>query len=254
MTITDTLLTPGLAHGRPGKKLDGAKPAGIAVHYVGNAGSSAMGNRNYFQNGSGGNGVSAHFIIGLNGEILRCLPDDEVGYHAGRSYGAQWDATAKTANSKYIGIECCHPGADGKFSDKTYASLVDLAASLCKKYGFGINQIFRHYSLCGKNCPLYYVKNPDAWQKLLSDITLRLNGMQAAAAVTAPITAANPAATAPSLQTPVMSTEPSDWAKESWDWAKSHGYNDGTRPRDNATREELVAFIWRVLTKPGGMK
>ena len=248
MTIRDELLSPGLAHGRPGRKLDGGKPAGVVIHYVGNPGSSAQGNRNYFQNGSGGNGVSAHYIVGLNGEVLRCLPDDEVGYHAGKSYGALWNETARTANFKYIGIECCHPGADGKFNDKTYASVVGLTASLCKKYGFGINQVFRHYDVCGKSCPLYYVNYGMEWTKLKNDISDMLSGAAATIQPSKPSTAAPVTQSQP---TAVMN-EPSDWAKDAWDWAKKNGYNDGMRPRDNTTREEVAAFMWRILIRPGG--
>ena len=246
MNIIDNLLTPGLKHGRPGTK---RVPEGICLHYVGNPGSSAQGNRNYFQNGSGGLGVSAHYIVGLNGEVLRCLPDDEIGYHAGKSYGPQWNATAATANSKYIGIECCHPGADGKFNDSTYASVVALAASLCKKYGFGIDRVFRHYDVCGKSCPLYYARNLDEWIKLKNSIAARLSGTQAAAP---PASASASPQTAPKPVQQPLNNDPSSWAKDAWDWAKSNGYNDGTRPRDNTTREEVAAFMWRVLIRPGG--
>ena len=38
---------------------------------------------------------------------------------------------------------------------------------------------------------------------------------------------------------------PSDWAKEAWEWAKKDGICDGTRPKDNATREELVTMLYR---------
>ena len=247
MTVTDALLSQGLAHGRPGRKLDGGKPAGVVIHYVGNPGSSAMGNRNYFQNGSGGNGVSAHYIIGLNGEILRCLPDDEIGYHAGKSYGPQWDATAKTANAKYIGIECCHPGADGKFNASTYMSLVNLIVSLSKKYGFGINSVYRHYDLCGKSCPLYYVRNLEEWLKLKNDISSRISPLPVGSMPLPTIgNIPVPAAVPQQASAAASSTEPSAWAKEAWEWAKKNGYNDGTRPRDNTTREEVVALVWRV--------
>lgn len=127
MKIIDSLLTLGKEHGRTGEKLT---PKGICIHYVGNPGSSALGNRNYFESGSGGNNVSAHYVIGLEGEILRCIPEAERAQHAGKSYGEKWNEIAKTNNSTLIGIETCHPDAAGKFNEKTYGALVELTADI----------------------------------------------------------------------------------------------------------------------------
>jgi N-acetylmuramoyl-L-alanine amidase len=43
-----------------------------------------------------------------------------------------------------------------------------------------------------------------------------------------------------------MKNQPSSWAKEAWEWAKKQGITDGTRPKDNTTREELVTMLYRV--------
>lgn len=176
MKIINQLLTMGEAHGRTGALLI---PKGIAIHYVGNPGSTAAANRNWFENGAGGAHTSAHYIIGLNGEVIRCIPETERAQHAGKSYGPQWDAMAKTNNGTYIGIECCHPDASGKFNDATYTSLVELCADICRKYGFNpAKDIKRHYDVCGKPCPLYYVNNPAAWTQLVNDITEKVLSSQ----------------------------------------------------------------------------
>ncbi|GHV43320.1 hypothetical protein FACS189490_13440 [Clostridia bacterium] len=39
--------------------------------------------------------------------------------------------------------------------------------------------------------------------------------------------------------------EPSDWAAESWAWAKANGITDGTNPKGNITREQEAAMIHR---------
>lgn len=39
---------------------------------------------------------------------------------------------------------------------------------------------------------------------------------------------------------------PHDWAKEYWDSAKRKGIIDGTRPRDYATREEVITILGRL--------
>lgn len=139
MEIKEMLLT----HNRPYTKR--SKTTAIAVHYVGNAGSSAVANRNYFQNTS--TSVSSHYIIGLDGEIIRCIPEDEISW------------CTNQANSYTISIENCHPSSDGIFNNKTYESLVELCADICKRWGLDpLNGgIIRHFDVTGKVCPKGFV-------------------------------------------------------------------------------------------------
>ena len=139
MEIKEMLLT----HNRP--KTKRSKTTAIAVHYVGNAGSSALGNRNYFQTTS--TSVSSHYIIGLDGEIIRCIPEDEVSW------------CTNQANSYTISIECCHPSSDGIFNDKTYKSLVELCADICKRWNLNPLKggVIRHFDVTGKVCPRGFV-------------------------------------------------------------------------------------------------
>jgi hypothetical protein len=44
---------------------------------------------------------------------------------------------------------------------------------------------------------------------------------------------------------------PSDWAVPFWDFAKTHGWTDGTRPKDTVTREEAVTLIYNALKSVG---
>ena len=143
MKITDALLTPN-KFSRPQIPLKNVKK--VVLHYVGNPNTSAMANRNYFENQkSGGRYVSSHYIVGLGGEILRCVPENEVAY------------CSNQANSYSISIECCHPDATGKFTDATTASAAELCAYLLKKYGLAVDDLIRHYDVTGKQCPLWFV-------------------------------------------------------------------------------------------------
>ena len=165
MKIEDKLLTIN-PYSRSGEKQKDIQY--IVIHWVGNANTSATANRNYFNNLAKTHSTSAssHYIIGLNGEIIRCIPDDEVAFHSG-SY---------SMNRKSIGIEDCHPDWNGKFTDDTYNALVELCADLCKKYGISINNVIRHYDVTGKSCPKYYVEHQDEWNKLKQDIYNKING------------------------------------------------------------------------------
>ena len=161
MEIKEMLLT----HNRPRTKR--TRTTAIAVHYVGNAGSSAIGNRNYFQTTS--TSVSSHYIIGLEGEIIRCIPENEVSW------------CTNQANSYTISIECCHPHEDGIFNDKTYKSLVELCADICKRWKLNPLKggIIRHFDVTGKVCPRGFVakskggtddNNCTRYHKFLSDV------------------------------------------------------------------------------------
>lgn len=142
MKITDALLTPN-KFSRPQIPLKNVKK--VVLHYVGNPNSTAMANRNYFENQkNGGRYVSSHYIVGLGGEILRCVPENEVAYCSNR------------ANTYSISIECCHPDASGKFTAETENSAAELCAYLLKKYGLTVDDLIRHYDVTGKQCPLYW--------------------------------------------------------------------------------------------------
>ena len=58
----------------------------------------------------------------------------------------------------------------GKFTQKTYQSLVNLLSYLCVKYHISDQNIIRHYDVTKKICPKYYVKHPKKWEKLKKDV------------------------------------------------------------------------------------
>ena len=142
MKIVDALLTPN-KFSRPRIPLKSVKK--VVLHYVGNPNTSAQANRNYFENQKyGGRYVSSHYIVGLGGEILRCVPENEVAY------------CSNQANTYSISIECCHPDATGKFTAETTDSAAELCAYLLKKYGLTVDDLIRHYDVTGKQCPLWF--------------------------------------------------------------------------------------------------
>ncbi len=143
---------------RPGYALN--RVDNIFVHYTANPGTSAAQNRSYFENLAITNetSASAHFIIGYEGEIIQCLPLEEIGY------------AVKGRNQDSISIECCYLQEDGEFTKETYESLIWLLSWLLKEYDLTPEEILRHYDEGGKKCPLYYVENEEAWQQLLEDV------------------------------------------------------------------------------------
>lgn len=136
----------------------------IAIHYTANPGSTAMSNRDYFENlaTTQENKVSSHFVVGLEGEVVQCIPTSEMSY------------ATNSRNVDTISIECCHPDETGQFNDTTYSSAVKLTAWLCTRFGLGTDQVIRHYDVTGKDCPKYYVENPDAWIQMKEDIAAQI--------------------------------------------------------------------------------
>lgn len=145
-------------------RVDGASRRGtpleeindIAIHYVGNPGTTAKQNRNYFNNPD--SSVSSHFLIGLDGEVIQCLP--------------LWEKSSATndRNRDTISIEVCHPDESGEFTAEAYASLVKLTAFLIDACGLEASDIIRHYDVTGKECPRYFVQNEEAWEAFKSDV------------------------------------------------------------------------------------
>ena len=65
-------------YSRPG--IETGKINGIVVHYTANPGASAQANRDYFENlkDTKQTKTSSNFIVGLDGEIIQCIPTWEV--------------------------------------------------------------------------------------------------------------------------------------------------------------------------------
>lgn len=139
---------------RTGEKI--SKVRDIAVHYVGNPGSTAQQNRDFFAQPD--TEVNSHFVIGLEGEVIQCIPLDE------RS------SATNERNVDTISIEVCHPDDTGQFTDESYAALVKLTAWLCDREHIGRDRVIRHYDVTGKLCPLYFVEHEDAWEQFKQDV------------------------------------------------------------------------------------
>ena len=139
---------------RRGVMLESVK--NIVIHYVGNPGTSAQQNRDYYANPS--SEVSSHFVIGLKGEVIQCIPLHEKS------------SASNHRNKDTISIEVCHPDESGKFTDAAYQSLVKLTAWLCETCDLDSGDIIRHYDITGKQCPLYFVTHEDAWKQFLKAI------------------------------------------------------------------------------------
>lgn len=159
------LLTPN-EYSRPG--IETSRIRNIVIHYTANPGATARQNRDYFESLKDTHltKASSHFIVGLEGEIIQCVPTWEVAY------------ASNDRNSDTVSIECCHPDETGMFNQTTYNSMVDLSAWLCMKFGLTENDLIRHYDVTGKICPKYFVEYPEKWMQFVEDVGKKLEKIQ----------------------------------------------------------------------------
>lgn len=152
-------------YSRPGTQT--GKIQGIVIHYTANPGSTAIQNRNYFEGlkDSKKTKASSHFVVGLRGEIVQCIPTWEVAY------------ASNERNSDTVSIETCHPTSDGSYTEETYQSMIELTAWLCKKFDLTEEDVIRHYDITGKNCPKYFVENETAWTEFQQQVGEELDEM-----------------------------------------------------------------------------
>ncbi len=199
---------------RPGVPMT---PQYITIHSTGNPKSTARNERAWLTNPANKVTASWHIVVDER-EAIEAIPLTEVAWHAG-------DGGSGTGNRKSIGIEICESG-DGA---KTLANAVKLTAKLLKERGWGVDRLRRHYDWSGKPCPRIMADNNWAgWERFKADVQREISGGGNVAQ---------------------DKNAPSAWAKEAWDWAKKEGLLDGTRPKDNLTREEFAAVLQRMANK-----
>ncbi len=77
-------------------------------------------------------GVSCHYFVCEDGQIVQLVPEQKRAWHAGKSC---WQDEVDT-NSRSIGIEIVNPGHSGgypEFSEKQISSVVELCSDILKR-------------------------------------------------------------------------------------------------------------------------
>ena len=179
MNIKDELLTVN-DYSRPGKKI--LSVLGIVMHWTGVPNQPAEQVRQFFENrktGMGGYG-SAHYIVDMDGSIIRCIPDNEMAYHCGssqkdpvsgqiytdyarRKFGSfAKDPAHCSPNQVTIGIEMCPIDSDGNFTTETLKAAAELVKSLLEKTKLTVYDITTHHDIVGwKDCPRLWTNHPE---------------------------------------------------------------------------------------------
>ena len=88
-------------------------------------------------------GVSSHYIIAEDGQVLRLVPEGKRAWHAGQS----WWRGLRNVNSASIGIEIVNPGHEfgyRPFTPEQMSSLLPLLAEIVQRYGIDPANVVGH--------------------------------------------------------------------------------------------------------------
>jgi len=88
-------------------------------------------------------GVSAHYLVKEDGEVVRLVDEEKRAWHAGKSY---WRGITDV-NSASVGIEIVNPGHEfgyRPFPDEQIAALIPLVADIKARHGIGRGNIVGH--------------------------------------------------------------------------------------------------------------
>ena len=167
------------------------------------------------------NSTSFHYAID-DKEIVQGIPEDRNAFHAG-------DGRNGKGNRKGLSIEICYSKSGGQRFLNAEKLAAKFIASKLKEKNWGIDKVKKHQDFSGKYCPHRTLDL--GWDRFLKMVQTELNNLKGGSN---------------------MSNDkniPSNWAKEAWEWAIKNSITDGTRPKGNVTREELVTMLYRYYKK-----
>jgi N-acetyl-anhydromuramyl-L-alanine amidase AmpD len=155
MNIT-SVLSPNFIQGRRTYR-----PEAIVIHIMEG---TLKGTDSWF--GSSISQVSAHYGIGVGGEVHQYVEESDTAWHAGRIHDPTWSLIKKTADGMYInpnfytiGIE--HEGdAESEWTEAMYNTSAELIRGICQRWSIPADRlhIIGHHEIYSlKTCPGFKV-------------------------------------------------------------------------------------------------
>lgn len=175
----------------------------------------------------GGKQVCVHGFIGLQTdesvEFYQTIPFDQRAWHSGSGKSGNADKMG------YIGFEICEDGLNDKnYFNDTKDKAVEICAELCSMYNLDVNSIICHADGYKMGIASNHADILHWWGKFGYTMDMFREEVKKA------------------MNNTVDRTEPSEWAKTSWEKLKNKGATDGSNPRDYATREQLAVILDRM--------
>ena len=197
---------------RPGVTIT---PGFITIHNTANPKSTARNERAWLTNPNNTVSASWHICVDER-EAIEAIPLNEKAYHTGTAEG----------NAQSIGIELCESGDQAK----VWKNAVELVAKMLFERGWTVKNLKTHKNWSGKNCPRLILP---VWAQFCADIDALLYEFRNSVKTPA--------------NTPKAEIAVSGFAKDAVAWAKAKNISDGTRLKENCTREEVLTMLYRAL-------
>lgn len=109
--------------------------------------------------------VSFHYAVD-DKEIVQGVEENRNAWHAGDGNGK--------GNRHGIAIEICYSKSGGKKFDAAERNAAELAASILKRYGWGVDHLKKHQDFSGKYCPHRTLDM--GWQRFVDMVQAALEG------------------------------------------------------------------------------
>lgn len=210
----------------------------IVIHYTANNGDTARNNGKYFQRA--GCQASANYFVDQN-EVICSVKDEYAAWHCGGSLESDHHPLRGICTNKNsIGIELCSIIQNGKyaFREATINNAVALVKELMVKYHINIDHVVRHYDVTGKSCPAPFVRDENQWKKFKQKLIAKEEEEM--------MTYEQWLAYQKRYEQEKAKQVASDYAKSSVEKAVKHGISDGTNPKSNCTREQVMVMLDRA--------
>ncbi len=173
MKIIQKLLTKNV-WSRPGRAEDIKPIKAIVLHWLAMPRGTPTGVYKFFEarkKGKSGYG-SAHYCIGMDGDGLQYIPDNEMAYHVGSKVYTDFGLSLSSyPNNCTIGIEMSHLNWEGEFTDETWESTKKLTALLLMQHNLTAEDITTHMKIVGwKDCPRWFKIFPEELDRFKREV------------------------------------------------------------------------------------
>ena len=222
------------------KGRNGNKIKFIVMHYTANDGDTAQNNADYFHNTKYLN-ASAHYFVDEYG-IYHSVLDEDTAWHCGgviESSHHPYKGICMNVNS--IGVEICsrknYNTKHYYFKQKAIDNAIELVKYLMKCYSIPVENVIRHYDVTGKNCPEPWVYDSKQFESFKQALIKKEEK---------PVTYEEWKAFQARYEKEKANEKASDYAKDSVAKAVKHGISDGSAPKANCTREQVLTMLDRA--------
>lgn len=95
--------------------------------------------------------LSCHYIMDLDGNLTKVVPEDKRAWHAGAGY---WRGISEDLNSHSIGIEICNLQlGQENFTEKQIAKLIPFCKKIISKYNIKPHNVVAHSDIAPTRKP-----------------------------------------------------------------------------------------------------